>query len=121
MYGVGVTACSVEENSALMQPPMLDRALLQALIGCALGTVRGLHEVDEKQVAAMGCRFGGLCVLDLALQTEFTGAGADWQVHAYGNTVHTFTNPRVNGAEFGTVYNELTDVRLWQAVLSHLQ
>ncbi len=94
---------------------------MQALIGCSLGTARGPHEVDEKQVAAMGCRFGGVCVLDLALQTEFTGAGADWQVHAYGNTVHTFTNPRVNGAEFGMVYSELADGRLWQAVLNHLQ
>lgn len=30
----------------------------------------------------------------LALTRELTGAGADWQLHAYGHTVHGFTNPQ---------------------------
>lgn len=29
----------------------------------------------------------------LGLATELTDAGADWQLHAYGHTVHGFTNP----------------------------
>ncbi|MES1263940.1 MAG: dienelactone hydrolase family protein, partial [Peristeroidobacter soli] len=29
----------------------------------------------------------------LAVAKEFTDAGADWQIHAYGHTVHAFTNP----------------------------
>jgi dienelactone hydrolase len=32
----------------------------------------------------------------LALTQELTGAGADWQLHAYGHTVHGFTNPSAN-------------------------
>ena len=30
----------------------------------------------------------------LAVAKEFTSAGADWQLHAYGQTVHAFTNPQ---------------------------
>ena len=30
----------------------------------------------------------------LAVAREFTAAGADWQLHAYGQTVHAFTNPK---------------------------
>lgn len=29
----------------------------------------------------------------IALAQEMTAAGADWQIHAYGHTVHAFTNP----------------------------
>lgn len=34
----------------------------------------------------------------LALTRELTDAGADWQLHAYGHTVHGFTNPGANVA-----------------------
>ena len=30
----------------------------------------------------------------LAVAREFTDAGADWQLHAYGHTAHAFTNPQ---------------------------
>lgn len=52
----------------------------------------------------------------LALQTELTAAGADWQVHAYGNTMHAFTNPIANDPGFGTVYEPAADRRSWQAM-----
>jgi dienelactone hydrolase len=32
----------------------------------------------------------------LGLTRELTDAGADWQLHAYGHTVHGFTNPEAN-------------------------
>ena len=32
----------------------------------------------------------------LALATELTKAGADWQIHAYGQTLHAFTTPGAN-------------------------
>jgi dienelactone hydrolase len=35
----------------------------------------------------------------VALATELTEAGADWQIHAYGHTGHGFTNP--NAHEIG--------------------
>ncbi|HRV82228.1 MAG: dienelactone hydrolase family protein [Planctomycetes bacterium] len=50
----------------------------------------------------------------VALAAELTAAGADWQLHAYGNTMHAFTNPAANDPEFGTVYNPDADRRSWQ-------
>jgi len=66
MYGKGKLGESFEENSALMQPFMDDRALLQRRIKAALYAVTLLPWVDDKQIAAIGFCFGGLCVLDLA-------------------------------------------------------
>lgn len=56
----------------------------------------------------------------LALQTELTSAGADWQVHSYGNTLHAFTNPVANDRNFGTVYNSTADKRSWLSMLNFL-
>lgn len=50
----------------------------------------------------------------LAFETEMTDARADWQLHAYGNTVHAFTNPQANDTELGTIYNEQTAARAWK-------
>jgi len=47
---------------------------------------------------------------------EMTSAGADWQLHAYGNTMHSFTNPTANDPGFGTVYSAAADRRSWQAM-----
>jgi dienelactone hydrolase len=52
----------------------------------------------------------------LALQTELTQAGADWQMHIYGGTVHAFTNPLANDPGFGTVYDSQADKRSWIAM-----
>lgn len=58
-------------------------------------------------------------IIDLG--TEMTNAGADWQLHAYGNTVHAFTNPEANDADFGTVYCEKADRRSWASLLYFLE
>ncbi|MCQ8128912.1 dienelactone hydrolase family protein [Methylomonas rivi] len=52
----------------------------------------------------------------LALQTELTRAGADWQMHIYGGTMHAFTNPVANDPAFGTVYQAAADKRSWRAM-----
>ena len=60
---------------------------------------------------------------------EMTAAEADWQLHAYGNTMHAFTNPQANDAESGTVYDADADRRSWiavqnfsrRALLAHLE
>jgi dienelactone hydrolase len=51
---------------------------------------------------------------------EMSVAGADWQLHAHGNTVHAFTNPDANDAEFGTVYNADAERRSWQSLENFL-
>jgi dienelactone hydrolase len=52
----------------------------------------------------------------LAVAKEFTAAGADWQLHAYGHTVHAFTNPAANSRANGMQYDEAADRRSWHAL-----
>jgi dienelactone hydrolase len=46
---------------------------------------------------------------------EMTQANADWQLHAYGATMHAFTNPAANNPDFGTVYHAGADRRSFAA------
>jgi dienelactone hydrolase len=57
----------------------------------------------------------------VALASELTAAGADWQVHAYGNTVHAFTNQAADNPDMGTVYSESADRRSRQALVNFLE
>ena len=66
VYGKGILGQSAEENTALMQPLLEDRALLQARLGAGLECAAAQPEVDGANMAAIGYCFGGLCVLDLA-------------------------------------------------------
>jgi len=65
-YGRGILGTNTEENSALIQPFLDDRAMLQGRMQIALEVLKGLDDVDASRVAAIGFCFGGLCVLDLA-------------------------------------------------------
>ena len=56
-----------------------------------------------------------------AFEQELTRAGADWQVHVYGNTRHAFTNPQANDPDFGTVYSANADRRSWQSMRNFLE
>lgn len=52
-----------------------------------------------------------------ALKTELTQLKVDWQLHAYSNTVHAFTNKLANMA--GTaMYKASSDRRAWQSMLN---
>jgi len=57
----------------------------------------------------------------MALEQELTEAGADWQLHAYGGTMHAFTNPAARDPDFGTVYQAAADRRSWTALLNFLE
>jgi dienelactone hydrolase len=52
----------------------------------------------------------------LAIAKEFTDAGTDWQLHAYGHTVHAFTNPAAQNRAGGLQYDEAADRRSWHAL-----
>lgn len=58
----------------------------------------------------------------VALGKELTDAGSDWQVHAYGNVAHGFTNPKAHeiGIE-GVRYNALAAERSWTSFVSLLE
>jgi dienelactone hydrolase len=52
----------------------------------------------------------------LAVAQEFTAAGADWQLHAYGHTVHAFTNSKAQYRAGGLQYDEAADRRSWHTL-----
>ena len=56
----------------------------------------------------------------LAFSKEMDGAGADWQLHAYGATLHAFTHPEANNPDFGTVYSASADRRSFTACRNFL-
>ena len=165
LYGKGVRGATSEENRALMDAQLADRAAMQQRLLLALSTLKAQPEADENKVGAIGFCFGGLCVLDIArtgedlagvvsfhglfhppgntggnsikakvlvlhgwddplaapddvnsLASEMSAMGADWQLHAYGNTMHAFTNSAANDPTRGTVYDETADRRSWQAM-----
>jgi dienelactone hydrolase len=64
-----------------------------------------------------------LCPPDatVALARELTGAGADWQIHAYGHAYHAFTARMAANKEGGVHYDAKADARSWQALLNHLE
>ena len=47
----------------------------------------------------------------VAFAAEMGARQADWEVCAYGGTVHAFTNPEANNAAHGTVYQRRADQR----------
>jgi dienelactone hydrolase len=57
-------------------------------------------------------------VVDFA--AEMTGMGADWQLHAFGNTSHAFTNPEANDPEMGLMYQADADRRSWDLLRGFL-
>jgi dienelactone hydrolase len=65
-YGKGVLGASAQENSALMQPFLQDRAKLQRRVHAGLAAARQLANADGERIAVIGFCFGGLCALDLA-------------------------------------------------------
>jgi dienelactone hydrolase len=50
----------------------------------------------------------------VALANELTARQADWQILAFGNTGHAFTNPKANQA--GMFYQADADRRAWDAM-----
>ncbi len=49
----------------------------------------------------------------IELGDELTRAECDWQLYAYGSTMHSFMNPDANAPEGGTQYNAVTEKRAW--------
>ncbi len=51
---------------------------------------------------------------------EMTKAGADWQMHMYGNTQHAFTNPQAHDQTLGLIYNAEATRRSFRALTDFL-
>ena len=58
----------------------------------------------------------------VALGQELTEAGCDWQIHAYGNVAHGFTNPHASELQIdGVAYNALAAERSWTSFINLLE
>ncbi|MEM1113968.1 MAG: dienelactone hydrolase family protein [Pseudomonadota bacterium] len=53
-----------------------------------------------------------------AMIDEMTAKGVDLQFISYSQTMHAFSRPAANAPEIGAQYNERTDRRAWQQMLS---
>jgi dienelactone hydrolase len=70
------------------------------------GKVLALHGADDPFVPADEV---------LAFQKEMRDAKVDWQLVAYGNAVHSFTDRSAgNDNSKGSAYNAQADVRSWR-------
>lgn len=56
-----------------------------------------------------------------SFQNEMTNAGVDWQIHAYGNIGHAFTNKNADGSVSGVFYDPVADRRSWIAATNFLE
>jgi dienelactone hydrolase len=55
-----------------------------------------------------------------AFQEEMTAARADWQMHIYGGTAHSFSNPAAANPNAGLLYNPIAERRSWASLLDFL-
>lgn len=55
-----------------------------------------------------------------ALGRELSTRGADWQVHAYGSTMHAFMAPWADDPESGVRYNSRSARRAWASLAGFL-
>lgn len=56
----------------------------------------------------------------VALAEELSGAGCDWQIHAYGHTGHAFTDHSANMPDKGLLYSPDADRRSFRAITGFL-
>jgi dienelactone hydrolase len=56
----------------------------------------------------------------VALAHELNKARADWQLHAYGQTMHAFTFEGANNPAGGIQYNPAADRRSWRSMVDFL-
>ncbi|KCZ94630.1 dienelactone hydrolase family protein [Hyphomonas johnsonii] len=170
VYGKGKRGTTIEENQALMNPLVGDRAELQKRLAGGLAAAKAQPGIDAGKAAAVGYCFGGLSVLDmaragmdilgvcsfhglfmpadnlpspkitakvlmehgwqdpmatpqdvLAIAKEMDAAGADWQLHAHGQSMHAFTTLGANDANMGVVYNADADRRSFASLRTFLK
>lgn len=56
----------------------------------------------------------------IAFRDEFNAAGNDWQLHAYGKTLHAFSTPGANMPAMGIVHNARAEARSMKSMQDFL-
>lgn len=128
LYGEGRIGKNNDEKSALMHPLISNRSLLKERLLSAMETLKKIHPVDAKQIAAIGFCFGGLCALDLARSgTDIAGAVSfhgllsapenyeQKKIHAKILALHGNDDPMVPIEQVLKFQKEMTDAKAdWQ-------
>lgn len=100
----GADLAGVVGLHALFGPPDLPKNKITA-------KVLALHGNDDPMVNHEAV---------IGFTKEMTEAGADWQIHMYGNTMHAFTNPNANFPDLGILYNETSKNRAFKSMENFL-
>jgi dienelactone hydrolase len=127
VFGKGKLGKNNEEKMQLIKPFLDDRNLLLQRIIAGLETAKKQEMVDDKNIAAIGFCFGGLCVLDLARSgAEIKGVVSfhgllnppptkDKTIHAKILALHGYDDPMVPPENIITFGNEMTQAKAdWQ-------
>lgn len=97
----GVDIAAVASFHGLFDPPGLPPQPIKA-------RVAAYHGWDDPMVPPEAV---------VALGNELTVGGADWQIHAYGNVAHGFTNPNASQLGIkGVEHNEAAARRSWASL-----
>lgn len=97
---------------------------LKAVVGFHSGLATVAPKTDAKAIKAdiLVCIGGDDPFIPLsqreAFEAEMRDGGVDWQMHVYGNTVHSFTNPTAAHAKRPDAvrYSPMADARSWRAM-----
>jgi dienelactone hydrolase len=97
---------------------------IRAVVGFHSGLSTVAPKTDAKAIKAriLVCIGADDPFIPLEQRTQFEvemrDAGVDWQMHLYGNTVHSFTNPTAANAKRPNAlrYSALADTRSWTAM-----
>lgn len=100
-----------------------DGAPLRAVVGFHSG-LRTARPEDAKNIVGkvLVCQGAQDPLISIdqrgPFEAEMTAAGVDWQLHIYGDAVHSFTNPDAGHlGNPGIAYHEPSDRRSWAAMV----
>lgn len=97
---------------------------IKAVVGFHSGLSTNAPKTDAKSIKAhiLVCIGGDDPFIPIeqrvAFEKEMRDAGVDWQMHLYGNTVHSFTNPAAANANRPDAvrYSAEADARSWKSM-----
>jgi dienelactone hydrolase len=106
----GLCALDLARSGALIKGVVSFHGLLRAPKGFSSSIhakVLALHGFDDPMVLPSEV---------LAFEEEMTSLKVDWQLHAYGQTMHAFTNPTACDEKSGLMYSAQAERRSWRSM-----
>lgn len=105
----GADMCAAVSFHGIYDPPKLDEGVADLPVKSAVLVLHGWEDPLAPREDMV------------ALADELTRNGADWQIHAYGQTAHAFTNPMAQAKADGMYFVEKSAQRGWQTMRIFLE